>query len=154
MVGSRTKSGREFQTGNWKGLATVSVERVTRYCKKLTVDGGYWTTRGYANSRTGRLVDWTTCGCHRRLCVLSFRSFSGIRDRELSSPRLVQSASWQSASWRVRELSSYLDGTHLSPSVSTGGRNTVVRQVQWSAAVQTPVNYHCQLEEHPIDWSP
>jgi len=41
-------------------------------------------------------------------------------------------------------------GTQLSPSVSTGGRETVVRQVQWSAAVQTPVNYHCQLEEHPI----
>jgi len=41
-------------------------------------------------------------------------------------------------------------GTQLSPSVSTGGRDTVVRQVQWSAAVQTPVNYHCQLEEHPI----
>jgi len=30
-----------------------------------------------------------------------------MRDRELSSPRLVQSASWQSASWRIRELSSY-----------------------------------------------
>ena len=27
--------------------------------------------------------------------------------RELSSPREVQSASWQSASWRIRELSSY-----------------------------------------------
>jgi len=25
----------------------------------------------------------------------------------------------------------------LSPSVSTGGRDTVVRQVQWSAAIQT-----------------
>jgi len=41
-------------------------------------------------------------------------------------------------------------GTQLLMSVSTGGRDTVVRQVQWSAAVQTPVNYHCQLEEHPI----
>ena len=27
--------------------------------------------------------------------------------RELTSPRDVQSASWQSASWRIRELSSY-----------------------------------------------
>jgi len=43
-----------------------------------------------------------------------------------------------------------VDGTQLSPSVSTGGRDTVVGQVQWSTAVQTPVNYHCQLEEHPI----
>jgi len=50
---------------------------------------------------------WTTRGCHRRLCVLSFRSFGCMRDRELSSPRLVQSASWQSVSWRIRELSSY-----------------------------------------------
>ena len=32
----------------------------------------------------------------------------------------------------------------MPPSVSTGGRDTVVRQVQWSAAVQTQVNYHCQ----------
>ena len=24
--------------------------------------GGYWTTRGYANSRTGRLADWTSRG--------------------------------------------------------------------------------------------
>jgi len=29
-------------------------------------------------------------------------------------------------------------------------RDTVVLQVQWSSAIQTPVNYHCQLEEHPI----
>jgi len=41
-------------------------------------------------------------------------------------------------------------GTQLSLCVSTGGRDTVVRQVQWSAAVQTPVNYHYQLHEHPI----
>jgi len=44
---------------------------------------GYWTTRGYANSRiansrTGRLADWATRGCHQWLCVLSFRSFGGI----------------------------------------------------------------------------
>ena len=26
---------------------------------------GNWTTRGYANSRTGQLADWTTRGCHR-----------------------------------------------------------------------------------------
>jgi len=69
-----------------------------------------------ANSRTGRLADWTsrvldksrTRGCRRRLCVLSFRSFRGICEtascpvRELTSPRDVQSASW-----RIRELSSY-----------------------------------------------
>jgi len=60
-----------------------------------------WSTRGLDNSRTGQVADWTTRGCHRRLWVLSFRSFGGMRDRELSSPRLVQSASWP-----VREMSS------------------------------------------------
>ena len=50
--------------------------------------------------------------------------------------------------WYCKKLT--VAGTQLSPRVSTGGRDTVVRQVQWSAAVQTPVNYHCQLEEHPI----
>jgi len=47
-------------------------------------------TRGLVNSLTGQVADWTTRGCHRRLCVLRFRSFV------------------QSASWRIRELSSYL----------------------------------------------
>ena len=76
----------------------------------LSVDG-YWTTRGYANSRTGRLADWSTSGldnsrtgqvadwitrgCHRRLCVLSFRSIGGICEttrcpvRELAYPQVV-----------------------------------------------------------------
>ena len=82
-----------------------------------------WSTRGLDNSRTGQVADWTTRGCHRWLCMLSFRFWRHLRDRELSSPRLVQSASWpvremssprdvqsaswQSASWRIRELSSY-----------------------------------------------
>ena len=34
--------------------------------------------------------------------------------RQLTSPRDVQSASWQSASWRIRELSSYPIGTFRS----------------------------------------
>jgi len=61
--------------------------------RAMNREGGYWTTHGYANSRTGRLADWTTRGCHRRLCVLSFPFWQHLRDRELSSPRLVQSAS-------------------------------------------------------------
>jgi len=40
-----------------------------------------WSTRRLDNSRTGELADWTTRGCHRRLCVLSFRS---------TRPRVVQ----------------------------------------------------------------
>jgi len=41
-----------------------------------------------------QLADWTTRGCHRRLCMLSFRSFGGICEtascpvRDLSSPRV------------------------------------------------------------------
>jgi len=52
-----------------------------------------WSTRGLDNSRTGQVADWTTRGCHRRLCVLSFPFWQHLRDRELSSSRLVQSAS-------------------------------------------------------------
>ena len=63
----------------------------------------HWSTRRLDNSRTGQVVDWTTRGCHRRLCVLSFPVWRHLRDRELSSPRLVPSASWL-----VRELSSPL----------------------------------------------
>jgi len=71
-------------------------------------NNSYWTTRIYANSRiansrTGQLVDATGD------CMLSFRSFGGICEtascpvHNLSSPRVVESASW-----RIRELSSYL----------------------------------------------
>jgi len=41
-----------------------------------------------AKSRTGRLADWSTRGCHRRLCVLSFPFWWHLRDREMSSPRV------------------------------------------------------------------
>ena len=63
-----------------------------------------WSTRGLDNSRTGQVADWTTRGCHRRLCVLSFRSFGGIRDRELSSPRADQSARCPVRELAIREL--------------------------------------------------
>ena len=63
------------------------------FCLQVWLSVVYWTTRGYANSRiansrTGRLADWTTRGCHRRLCVLSFPFWRHQRDRELSSPRV------------------------------------------------------------------
>jgi len=48
-----------------------------------------WTSRGLVNSRTRQLAYWTTHGCHRGLCVLSFSSFGGI---------------CETASWPVREL--------------------------------------------------
>jgi len=40
------------------------------------------------NSSTGQVADWTTRGCHRRLCVLSFPFWQHLRDRDLSSPRV------------------------------------------------------------------
>jgi len=52
-----------------------------------------WSTRGLDNSWTGQVADWTTRGCHQRLCVLSFPFWQHLRDRELSSPRLVHSVS-------------------------------------------------------------
>ena len=41
-------------------------------------------------------------------------------------------------------------GTQVLPSVDTGGRNAVARHIRRCAAVQTPVNCHCQLEKHPV----
>jgi len=61
-----------------------------------------WSTRGLDNSRTGQVADWTIRGCHRRLCVLSFPFWRHLRDRELSSRRVDQSARCP-----VRELSRY-----------------------------------------------
>ena len=40
--------------------------------------------------------------------------------------------------------------TQVLPCVDTGGWNAIVRQVRRCAAVQTPVNCHCQLEKHPV----
>jgi len=38
----------------------------------------------------------------------------------------------------------------MTPSVSTGDRDSVVRQVLWRAAVQTRMTCHRQLEKHPV----
>ena len=69
-------------------------------------------TRGLDDSRTGQLADAT---CDFACIVFVFWPFARPRVvqtatspvPELTSPRDVQSASWQSASWRIRELSSY-----------------------------------------------
>jgi len=37
-----------------------------------------WMTRGLDISQTGQLADWTSRGCHQRLCVLSFRLWPSI----------------------------------------------------------------------------
>ena len=68
-----------------------------------------WTSRGLDNSRTGQVADSTTRGCQQRLCVLSFR-FLVIREtascpvRELSSPRVDQSARCPVRELAIREL--------------------------------------------------
>jgi len=88
---------------------------------------GYWTTRGYANSRiansrTGQVADWTTRGCHRRLCVLSFRSFGGICEtascpvRELAYPRVVQLPDKGCVEWFARLQSGRACGHTRHPS--------------------------------------
>ena len=111
---------------NWRADKTVHfsvhhINEITRCAKTGLLDNSRicqladWTTRGLVNSRTRQLVYWTSCGRHRRLCVLSFPFWRHLRDRELSSPWLVQFTSWlvrelssprvdQSASWRIREL--------------------------------------------------
>ena len=38
----------------------------------------------------------------------------------------------------------------MPPGVSTGDRDAVLRLIRWCAAVQTPVNCHCKLEENPV----
>ena len=41
--------------------------------------------------------------------------------------------------------------TQMPPSVSTGDRNAIVRQVRCRcAAVQTPTNCHRELEKYPV----
>ena len=89
-----------------------------------------WSTRGLDNSRTGQVADWTTRGCHRRLCVLSFPVWRHLQDRELSSPRLVQSASWL-----VRELSS----PRVDQSARCPVRKLAIRELAYPRVVQLPV---------------
>jgi len=88
-----------------------------------------WSTRGLDNSRTGQVADWTTHGCHRRLCVLSFPVWRHLRDRELSSPRLVQSVSWL-----VRELSS----PRVDQSARCPVRELAIRELAYPRVVQLP----------------
>ena len=94
--------------------------------RRVVMQLGYWTTRGYANSWTGWLADWTSRGLvNSRTRQLVYWTSSGLdnsrmppatlcakfsffwrhlRDRKLSSPQLVQSTSWL-----VRELTSPRD---------------------------------------------
>ena len=43
-----------------------------------------------------------------------------------------------------------VSGTEMPPRVSTGDRDTELRQIRWCAVVQTLVNCHCKLEENPV----
>jgi len=92
-----------------------------------------WSTRGLDNSRTGQVTDWTTRGCHRRLCVLSFPFWRYLWDRELSSPRLVQSASWL-----VCELSS----PRVDQSARCPVRELAIRELAYPRVVQLPPQPH------------
>jgi len=96
-----------------------------------------WSTRVLDNSRTGQVADWTTRGCHRRLCVFIFPFWRHLRDCKLSSPRLVQSASWL-----VRKLS--------SPRVDQSARCPVceltIRELAYPRVVKLPP--HRPVYEH------
>ena len=94
-----------------------------------------WSTRGLDNSRTGQVADWTTLGCHRRFCMLSFPFWRHLRDRELSSPRLVQCASWL-----VRELSS----PRVDQSARCPVRELAICELAYPRVVQLPLQI-CML---------
>ena len=71
-----------------------------------------WSTRALVNSRTGQLVDLQMPPKEQKLSTESRLWHPRVVQsatcpvRELSSPRVIQSASWQSGSRRIRELSS------------------------------------------------
>jgi len=134
----------------WWGWA-ASYHPPPQMADRGTTFRGYWRTRGYANSRTGRLTDWTSRGldnsrtgqvadwttrrCHQRLCVLSFPVWRHLRDRELSSPRLVQSVSWL-----VRELSS----PRVDQSARCPVRELAICELAYPRVVQLPLQI-CML---------
>ena len=62
---------------------------------------------------------WTTRGCHRRLYVLSFPFWRHLPDRELSSPRVDQSARCPVRELAIRELA-YPRVVQLPSDVSAG----------------------------------
>jgi len=127
---------RNFLSARWSGntqkqcsTRTVTGQHAETPTRGLPIRGldnsrtGHladWSTRGLDNSHTGQVTEWTTRGCHRWLCVHIFRSFGGICEtascpvRKLTSPRDVQSASW-----RIRELSSYHTDDVLTASEHT-----------------------------------
>ena len=50
---------------------------------------GYWTTRGYANSRTGQLADWSTSGQHNsRTSQLADWTSRGLDNSRMPSATL------------------------------------------------------------------
>jgi len=82
-------------------IAYVENSRIRQLADCQLVD---WTSRRLVNSRTRQLAYWTTRGCHPRLCVLSFPFWRHLRDRELSSPRLDQSARCPVRELAIRDL--------------------------------------------------
>ena len=58
---------------------------------------------------------------------------------------------WNAAIAECQHRRQLCSSNRQQSSTSLPAQYLVVRQLQWSAAVQTPVNYHCQFEEHPIE---
>ena len=77
---------------------------------------------------------WTTRGCHRRLCVLSFPFWRHLRDRELSSYRRGKLVN--------RQICSSLVG-HLQECSVTGALSPEQRQVPSITASSCPMSLLC-----------
>jgi len=103
------------------------------------VADGYWTTRGYANSRTGRLADWSTRVLDKSRtgqladAIGDFAFLVFVLLAASASPRVVESATCP-----VRELA--------------------IRELAYPRVVQLPGRYvcrpHCMSSRGPHTGSP
>jgi len=62
-----------------------------------------WSTRGLDNLRTGQVADWTTHGCHRRLCVLKakFHYASWFGASSELAPNMFRASSELASEWNL-----------------------------------------------------
>jgi len=106
----------------WKGNWTTRRFANSRTANSQTGHLADCSTSGLDNSRTSQLADWTSHELDnsqsrkwpkkQKLSTQSRRwqqrvvQSASCLVSKLTRPRVVQSASWQSESWRIRELSS------------------------------------------------
>jgi len=108
MLGYKVRGKVQISNERWTWDVNIRLTRLPADCRtvyvlrsvvhtysltEITLHGN-WTTHGHANSRSRR--------CRQKNEKLSMQSCR-------RHPRIIQSASRQSASWRIHELSSNLD---------------------------------------------